>query len=376
MGVPEFVNLEELEGLAEGSMERTAFDYYRSGADDEISMRESREAWKRLRLVPRMLRGVSDVDTSARVLGHDLAFPVLIPPMAMQRLAHRDGERAMAKAAARHGIPMVLSTMATSSLEEVATVCPSPLLLFQIYVTRHRDITQKLIEEAVALGYKALVVTVDVPYLGNREADVRNRLSLPDDLHLKNLQGRLGVVSNLMHGDSQQGSMLTQAFSEDIDPGLTWEIVTWLKDVSKLPVLVKGLLSPEDAAIAVDRGVDGIIVSNHGGRQLDTAITSCDALPAIVARVRGRIPVLVDGGIRRGTDVVKALALGASAVLVGRPLLYALAVGGEQGVWTAIQKLKEEFKLGMGLCGTSSIQDITPSLIAPSSSRERQMSRL
>jgi isopentenyl diphosphate isomerase/L-lactate dehydrogenase-like FMN-dependent dehydrogenase len=304
-------------------------------------------------------------------------MPVLVAPMAMQRLCHPEGELAMARAAADAGVPMVVSTMATASLAEVAAT-GAPLLWFQVYVLTRRDLTRRMIERAVAAGYKAIVVTVDAPRLGRREGDQRHRFALPPGLALANLEEEVqGEEEDAGKGKNEEGTPpgppggsggggcrpFARRFTSLIDASLTFEVIPWIKSFCPLPVLVKGILAPDDARRAVARGADGVIVSNHGGRQLDGAPAALDVLPAVAAAVAGRAPVLVDGGVRRGTDVLKCLAQGAAAVLVGRPLLWALAVEGRRGVGAALGALREEVELGMALLGAASVGEVTPEVL-------------
>lgn len=371
-----YSNLDQLEGDAKQILTKQAYGYYASGADDEWTLRENKEALQRYRLLPRMLVDVSNVETSTTLLGQRLASPILFAPMASQRLCHPDGELAMARAAAAAGMPYVLSTMATSSIQEVAeavaTPPPSaaaaassfgdPNLWFQIYVLKRRDVTEMMVDEAARLGYKALVVTVDAPRLGNREADERNQYSLPPHLSLKNLE-MITQAHTSTEGVETDGSKFGRHFSDLFDQQLTWDFLPWLKKHSHLPVLLKGILAPDDARRAVELGADGIILSNHGGRQLNYAPAAVDMLPSVSAAVGGRVPLLVDGGITRGTDVIKCLALGASAVMVGRPLLWALTLGGQQGVSDAVELLRYELELSMALLGCKKVDQINQDFI-------------
>eukprot|EP00887_Chlorella_sp_A99_P007368 scaffold2.g7368.t1 len=347
---PRWTNLEELEALARPRLSEAAYAYYASGAETEAALRDNRAAFARWRLLPRMLRDVSTVDTSTTLFGQRLASPVAIAPMAMQRLCHPDGELAMARGAAAAGVPYILSTMATSSLEQVAGVPECSNRWFQLYVLSRMDVTEQMVRDAERLGYSALVVTVDAPRLGKREADERNRLTLPPELSLKNME-RIEAAAGHTEQEGGEGSRFGRHFSGLITPALTWELVKQLKAMTSLPVL--GILAPDDARAGVEAGIDGIIVSNHGGRQLDFAPAAVDVLPAVAAAVQGRVPLLVDGGVRRGTDVAKCLALGADAVLLGRPLLWALTLGGQAGVAAALELLRAELELTMALLGLS-----------------------
>ncbi|HEY9728406.1 MAG TPA: alpha-hydroxy acid oxidase [Chroococcales cyanobacterium] len=353
------INLFEYETLANQQLPQMARDYYASGAWDEITLRDNCAAFDRYKLRPRMLVGVSQRDLSTTVLGQSLPLPILIAPMAFQRLAHPDGEIATAKAAAKLGSVMILSTLSTRSMEEVASVRKQTPQWFQLYVHRDRGLTRALVERAYAAGFQALCLTVDTPLVGRRERDTRNQFTLPPEMELANLS----TLSDLEIPDRTGESGLFAYFAEQIDPGLTWADLAWLESISPLPVVVKGILRGDDAIRAVEHGAKAMIVSNHGGRQLDGAIASIDALAEVVAAVGNKVDVLVDGGIRRGTDILKALALGAKAVLVGRPVLWGLAIGGEAGVQHAIELLRDELDLAMALSGCAMLHDIDTSLV-------------
>jgi isopentenyl diphosphate isomerase/L-lactate dehydrogenase-like FMN-dependent dehydrogenase len=291
-------------------------------------MGENLAAFRRWVLRPRMLVDVSDVTTATTVLGTEVSFPVLVAPMAFQGLAHPDGERAMARGAAAAGTVMCLSTLSTIALDEVAEAAPGGSRWFQLYWGPDRSQVQDLVERAAAAGYRAIVVTVDLPEVGRRERDLRSGFETPASL------------------------------SDVTDNSLTWRDLEWLRSHTALPILVKGILTAEDAVLATEAGVDGIVVSNHGGRQLDGVAASLDVLSDVVEAVGDRAVVLMDGGVRRGTDVVKALALGAQAVLVGRAALYGLAVGGAEGVERVLGLLREEFELALALCGCPSPEHV------------------
>ena len=363
IGNKQYSDLEELEEDAKARLSASAYGYYASGSETQTTVRENRDAFNRLRLLPRCLHDVRYVDTTTHIFDQRLSMPVLVAPMAMQKLCHEQGELAMARAATSVGVPMIVSTFATCSIEEVGSCMDSPFLWFQIYVLTRRDVTAKMVREAEALGYKALVVTVDAPRLGRRYEDERQKLSLPPHLSLKNLESINKLAGQTSHETPDRGNKFGQHFSKFIDDGLTWEFISWLKSVTRLPVLIKGVLAPDDAKKAVEIGVSGIIVSNHGGRQLDFAPAAIDVLPLIATAVNKRIPILVDGGIRRGTDVVKSIALGADAVLIGRPMLWALTLGGEQGVNAALSDLKSDIELAMALLGCRKIDDITEGFV-------------
>lgn len=351
------VNLADYEKAAGAKMPTIYFDYYASGADDEITLRENHTAYGRLKLHYRVLRGINQVDTTTYLLGQKLSLPILIAPAAFQKLAHPDGEKAMAQAAEQVGTTMILSTVSTTSLEEVAQATSAPLW-FQLYMYKDRGITQALIERAAAAGFQAIALTVDTPVFGKRERDIRNQFQLPDHLTIQNLMSSSGERL-----PAASGSALSTYVNEMFKMDLSWGDVEWLASITSLPIFLKGVVHPADATAALDYGAGGIIVSNHGGRQLDTSPATIEVLPAIAEVLSGRLPLLVDGGIRRGTDVVKALALGADAVCIGRPALWGLAVNGSAGVTAVFDLLREELERAMALCGVKSIAEITPELI-------------
>lgn len=352
------INLYDFEECARRVLPQMAYDYYSSGANDEVTLKENCEAYKRLKLMPRMLVDVSKRTLSTRILKDSVQMPILIAPTAMQRLAHADGEVAMCRAAGQAGTIMVLSTLATSSIEEVSAAATGPVW-FQLYVYKDRGITRSLVERAEKAGCTAIVLTVDSPHLGRRERDVRNRFHLPADLAIKNLV-QAGLQALPADAD---GSALASYIASLYDTSLSWKDVEWLRSITKLPVLVKGVLRADDALRAIEYGAKGIIVSNHGGRQLDTVPATIEALPAIVDAARGGAEVLVDGGVRRGTDVLKALALGARAVLIGRPALWGLAVGGKDGVAAVLAMLREELDLAMMLAGCQDVNAVPGDLV-------------
>jgi 4-hydroxymandelate oxidase len=353
-----WVNLAELESLAKAALSPMIFDYFASGANDEVTLRENRAAYDRISLAYRVLAGVGERTIGTTLLGVWRSSPVLVAPMAFQRLAHADGELAVARAASAVGASLVLSTLSTVAMEAVIAATTSPVW-FQLYLYKDRSQTEALVHRAEAAGVEALVLTVDAPLIGRRERDVRNRFHLPAGFHAENLLGT-GMEDVL---ERTEGSGLAQYVSEVIEPNLGWEDLAWLVGLTRLPVLVKGVCHPDDARRAIDHGVRGVIVSNHGGRQLDTAPATIEVLPGIADAIAGRVDVLVDGGIRRGTDVVKAKALGASAVLVGRPFLWGLALGGEAGVRAVFDHLHGELDLALALCGQRSFAAVDRSLI-------------
>jgi 4-hydroxymandelate oxidase len=352
-----YLNLAEVEAAAKGRLTHLAYEYYVGGANDEVTVRENRSAFERLALRYHVLVDVSRRSTKSTVLGTAIDLPVLVAPTAFQRLACDEGEIATARAAAAAGTVMILSTASTCTIEDVAGV--GGRQWFQLYVYSDRGLTKALIERAEACGMGALVLTVDAPLLGRRERDLRNRFHLPDGIRLANVPSSGSIPIPSGHGESG----LHNNFASGIDASLSWKDVDWLRSITRLPVLIKGIVRGDDAARAVDHGAAGIIVSNHGGRQLDTAIASVRALPEVVEAVAGRAEVLLDGGVRRGTDVIKAVALGARAVLVGRPVVWGLAVGGENGARRVLELLRAEIDLAMALCGCPTIGDITRDLV-------------
>ena len=357
---PLFLNVSDFEDVAKAKMSAPAYNYYAGAAGDELTLAENVAAFGRIWLRPRALVGVESIDTTTSLLGHPLSFPVALAPTAFNKLGHPDGELAAARAAAKAGTLMCCSTIATCPLEEISA-CTTGALFFQLYVYRDRDVTRDLVRRAEAAKFKALVLTVDTPRLGRRERDVRQQFTLPAGISIANLQ-RYGNSDALRWAKASSFSEYVHSL---LDSSLTWESVTWLRSITKLPILIKGILSPDDAALAVEHGAAGVIVSNHGGRQLDGAMATVDALPAVVDRVAGRVPVLMDGGIRRGVDVLKAVALGATAVLIGRPYLWALAADGEAGVTRLLTLLKDEFELAMALAGARDVKGVTRELLAP-----------
>jgi isopentenyl diphosphate isomerase/L-lactate dehydrogenase-like FMN-dependent dehydrogenase len=353
------INIGDFEVIARARMEPSAFDYYAGGANDERTVADNLRAFERWVIRPRMLAGVREADTSTTVLGLPLNLPVALAPTAFNRLGHPDGELAAARAAGAAGTLMCSSTIASSSLEEIAAAAAGPLW-FQLYVYRDRDVTRDLVRRAEAAGYTALVLTVDTPRLGRRERDVRNRFTLPADISIRNLE-RYGTPEALRW---TAASNFTEYVHKLLDDSLTWESVDWLRTITALPIVIKGILTAEDAELCVQHGVSAIVVSNHGGRQLDGAIATMDALPEVVRQVAGRVPVLLDSGVRRGTDVFKALAVGASAVLIGRAYLWGLASDGEAGVRKVLEMFRSELELAMALAGCASVRAITPAHVA------------
>ncbi len=329
----------EREGL--GRLEDGPRDYFAGGAGDEVTLRENVEAWGRWRLRPRVLKDVDEASTAVEVLGGLVSSPVLVAPVAYQRMAHPEGEGAMAAGAAAAGTAMCLSTLSTTRPAEVAAVAPDGRHWFQLYAFKDDGVTRTLMEEAIDAGFEAILVTADAPPGGNRERDRRNRFTLPRELGTPSLTAAVGGERSLSIEDTF--ALMNHA--------LTWADVERLASECSVPVLVKGILTAEDAELALEHGAAGVVVSNHGGRQLDRSLASAEALPEIAETLAGSGTVLVDGGIRRGVDVATALALGADAVLVGRPALWGLAAAGAEGVARVLGLLREELELTLGLLG-------------------------
>jgi isopentenyl diphosphate isomerase/L-lactate dehydrogenase-like FMN-dependent dehydrogenase len=344
--------LAEFETRARELLAPGPLSYYASGAGAQITLRENVEAWEGLRLAPRMLVGVAERDLSTTLLGRTLPHPLITAPMAYMRLAHPDGELGLLRASAATETTFTLATLATASQDEVAVEAPDAPRWFQLYVFRDRGISRALVQGAAEHGFEALVVTVDLPVIGLREADVALGETLPLDLPIPALDaaGRSEPVT------------IAESVSL-VDPSLTWEDVEELAD-GPLPVIVKGILRPDDARLAVEHGAAAVVVSNHGGRQLDTTLTTAGALAPIVEEVGGEVDVLVDGGIRRGTDVVKAIALGARGVLVGRPLLWGLALGGEEGARRVLELLLEDLDRSLALIGSPNLSSLGRDFLA------------
>jgi len=323
-------------------------------------LHDNRAAYERIALRYRVLRDVSECRLATRVLGSELSMPLLVAPTAFHRLACEDGERATAAAAGAAGTALILSTLSTTAMEEVVAATQGPVW-FQLYVYRDRGATAGLVRRAEAAGCAALVLTVDAQVWGVRERDVRNRFRLPEGLTLPNLTARAAVV-----GAAEADSGLAAYVTELFDPALSWADLDWLAGLTDLPIVVKGIVHPEDGRLAVEHGAAGVVVSNHGGRQLDGSPATIDALPDVVASVRSAGPrdgfaVLVDGGVRRGTDIAKALAAGADAVCVGRPVLWGLAVDGEAGARHVLELLRDELRDAIRLCGVASADELRAS---------------
>jgi 4-hydroxymandelate oxidase len=349
------LTVRDYQRAARRRLPKQAYDYYRSGADSERALERNERAFDDFVIWYRTLVDVSELDLSTSVLNIDVASPILIAPTAYHKLAHPDGELASARAAADKRTLYVASTLATTSLEEIASAVQGPKW-FQLYVHKDREFTRALVERAEAAGYEGIVLTVDTPLLGRRLRDERNGFSLPDGL----------TMANLIHdaSDENDGSLLAGYMKNRTDAALTWDDLAWVRSLSHLPLIVKGIVRADDATRAIDAGAAAIIVSNHGGRQLDASPATLHALPGVVSAVNSRAEVYMDGGIRWGCDILKALCLGARAVLVGRPILWGLAVGGEEGVVHVLTILEEELSLAMALSGIPKVRGIDRSFIA------------
>ena len=351
------INLFDYESLARRRLSQLALDYVSSGAGDEITLRRNRECFDEIRLQPRVLVGVSKIDTSLELFGERLDYPILLAPCAYQKLVHPEGEVETARGATAARAPFVVSTFATVALEEIAEATPAPLW-FQLYVHPDQAFTRDLIQRTQDAGYRVLCVTVDTPILGIRDRERRAGFHLPPGIERANLKALGTAVTKMGHFEGGGNYSI-------LDPAINWDTIDWIRSCTKLPVVLKGILNPEDARLACEHGVAGIIVSNHGGRNLDTVPATIESLPAVMEAVEGRIPVLLDGGVRRGTDIVKALAYGAKAVLIGRPYLWGLGVGGSQGIEQVIRILRMELEAAMALCGTPSLPQITRNALWP-----------
>ncbi|KAJ3673180.1 hypothetical protein LUZ60_006554 [Juncus effusus] len=358
------VNIREFQELAKKALPKMFYDYYRGGADDEYTLKENIQAFQRILFRPRVLVDVSKIDMSTKLLAYNLSCPIIVAPTGMHQFAHPDGEVATARAAAACNTLMVLSFSSNRKIEDVASSCDA-LRFYQLYVFKRRDVSETLVRRAEKYGFKAIVLTVDTPKVGRREKDIKNKLILPK---LSNLEGLLSLDMNL-----SSGSDLEKFAYETLDPSFSWKDVEWLKSITRLPILLKGIVTAEDAVKAVQIGISGIVVSNHGARQLDYTPATISALEVVVHAVSGSVPVLLDGGIRHGTDIFKALALGATAVLVGRPILFGLAAKGEKGVKRVIEILKNELELTMALSGTPSIKEIMRSHVQTEGDRLRSL---
>jgi 4-hydroxymandelate oxidase len=347
------VDLAALEERARVVLGRAAYDFVAGGADEEETLADNIAAWSRLRVRPRVLRDVRLVSTGVRVLGTPLASPLLVAPIGFQRLAHPDGEEATTRGARSAGALMVAPTRSSVTFERIGEAASGPWWC-QVYLLRDRGWTEALVDRAVGAGATALILTVDTPFLGRKRRDERNAFSFPEGVTVANLPDEGGAADVAQRPEGARQS-----------PAVTFDDLSWLEGTWGLPVVAKGVLRGDDAVACVEAGASAVVVSNHGGRQLDGSVSTAEALDEVVSAVDGRAEVYVDGGIRRGSDVLKALALGAQAVLVGRPVMWGLACGGEKGVAGVLGQLREELALAMALCGVPEVADVTPDLLAP-----------
>jgi L-lactate dehydrogenase (cytochrome) len=377
-------NVDDLRLIAKRRLPAGVFDYIDGGAEDELAMRANRDAFGRYQFSPRVLRDVSAVDTTSTVLGSPVPMPVVLAPTGYTRIADPQGELAVARAAQRAGVPYTLATMATRSIEEVAAASGDGRRWFQVYVWRDRALVRDLVERSAAAGYEALVITVDTANLGRRERDVRRGFTLPPKLGLDT------IIDGLVHPgwtwrfarsepilfanvatskaasgqyDGSQPIRLAQKVSSQFDPSLSWKDIEWFRSIWNGPIVLKGIQTVEDARLAVEHGIEGIALSNHGGRQLDGAPAILELVAPVAEAVGGQAEIICDGGVRRGSDVVKALALGANACMVGRAYLYGLGAAGELGVDCVLRWMIEELRRTMALVGVTSIDEITAELV-------------
>jgi L-lactate dehydrogenase (cytochrome)/(S)-mandelate dehydrogenase len=371
-------SIEAMRALARARLPRPVFDFADGGAEDECTLRRNEAAFDECTLLPRPLNGAAQRDLSITLFGQRLSMPVVIGPAGLAGLFWPDGERCAARAAKAGGVAFCLSHGSVCTLEELAATGAAPRWM-QVFVYRDRGFTRELTRRAADAGYDALVLTTDNQLLGNRERDIRNGFSIPPRFGLSGLAGmalkaewlwrmrrdlkRVTFGNYVRPGENADLKALAGRMASLLDPSMNWRDVEDLRKFWQRPLILKGVLHPDEARMAVERGIDGVIVSNHGGRQLDGASATLDALPGILEAVGGRIPVLIDGGIRRGSDVVKALAIGASACLIGRPQLWGLSIAGEAGVAHMLAIYRQEIDRVMGLCGVSNIADITRDLL-------------
>jgi len=350
----ELLRLEEFETAARPRLPPDVWDYLQGGSGTESTLTANLHAFKRIMVRPRVLAGISPPDLGITLLGSPLDLPVVIAPTAFQRLVHPDGEVAAAAAARQAGTLFTASTFASRTFEEIAAAAGGSWW-FQVYWLRQRDVLRRMLRRAAGAGCQALMLTVDTPHVGRRLRDIRNRFTLPPGVHAVNVESS---VMTEAHEHDPGSCWLHQQVTHEIDPAITWADLAWLRAQTPLPLMLKGIVTAEDTVLAIEHGIDAIVVSNHGGRQLDGAIASMDALPEVVTAAAGRVPVLVDGGVRSGTDVFRALALGAHAVLVGRPVIWGLAHGGAAGVSAVLKLLRDELSEVMTLAGRSRLTDI------------------
>ncbi len=352
------INLFEYEERAAEILNEARLGYYSSGARDQISLRNNRDAWETIHLLPHILVDVANRTTKTKILDTPISMPLIVSPTAMHKLAHPEGEVATARAVGKAGTIMILSTLSTVPVEEVAAAATGPIW-FQLYIYKNSKDTERLITRATEAGCSAIVITVDAPVWDVREADSRNHFSLPEGMRLANLTGDMSSVAAQDSPASGLGANLNKYLS----CSNTWDTIRDVQKMTDLPILLKGVLRTDDACRAAELGIKGIVISNHGGRQLDTAAPTMTRIAPIVEAVGDQVEVLVDGGVRRGTDVIKAIALGAKSVMVGRPILWGLTVDGSDGISHVLALLHEEIDTAMALCGCPSVDDIKADLL-------------
>ena len=356
-GLRSILTLDDFEYEARNYMGHMAYEYVIGGAGSDVTVRENREAFNRIRLNPRVLIDVSHISTKLQLFGREHEFPILLAPAGYHKLAHPDGEIETVKGANLGEATLIAASFANSTVETMGALAARPLW-FQLYLQTDRGFTKELVERALASGCEAICLTVDVPVNGPRDRELRAGFQLPPGVERANLAKLGNLIATAAHRPSGRN-----IYSATHGPDATWKDVDWLRSLIPVKFLLKGILDPDDAEIAVKAGCDGVFVSNHGGRSLDTVAATIDALPPIAQRVAGRVPVLLDGGVRRGIDVFKALALGATAVAIGRPYLYGLAVGGANGVARVIEILRTELEMTMGLVGCTALDQISRRLL-------------
>ena len=375
----ECFNLDDFRVLAKKRLPRMVYDYLDGGADDEVTLGRNQSSFSNIQLMPRALRDVSNIDLSTTVLGQQVDIPVLLSPTGQTRMFHHSGESAVARAAAKAGTIYSLSSVSSTSIEDTAAASDGPKW-FQIYVWRDREVIKEFMDRCRESGYNALCLTVDLPVHGNRERDLRNQLTFPAAVapkvvadvlshprwlynYLTHPKIEIANVKGSRNASVPKEVTLLDYVSKQLDSSVNWDDAAWMIEQWDGPFIIKGIVNPEDAKRAVEIGARAIIVSNHGGRQLDFMPPTIEVLPQIVKAVAGRAEILLDSGVRRGTDVIKALALGATAVMIGRPYLYALAAGGEAGVDRMFELLRAELMRDMAMLGCTKISDLTPEYI-------------
>ncbi|MCH8907730.1 MAG: alpha-hydroxy-acid oxidizing protein [Candidatus Heimdallarchaeota archaeon] len=349
-------NVFDFQKISKENISQMAYDYINGGSQDELTLNRNRNAFKKIKVKQFVLRDVDTIDTSHQVLGEKIPFPIMLAPISLHRLSHPEGELATARAAHKLDTIMILSSLSSTSLEDVAAAA-SGRKWFQLYWMSNKEVTKNIVDRAETNGYSAIVLTVDAPVLGKREKDVYNEFSLPEGIELMNYQGLDQAF--LPDTGSTGGSGLAQYVMAQFNSALTWKDLDWLTSLTNLPILIKGVQTTQDAKLAVDYGMQGVIVSNHGGRQLDGSLSSIECLPRVTEAIKGEIEILLDSGVRRGSDVFKAIALGATSTVIGRPYIWGLGAAGEEGIQQVFEILRSEFEETMGLTGVSSVADIT-----------------